>query len=74
VAMFEGTPIGVELPAAVVLGVATADPGVKGDRVSGAMKPATLETGITVQVPLFVEAGDRVKVDTRTGEYLTREK
>jgi elongation factor P len=74
VAMFEGTPIGVELPAAVVLGVATADPGVKGDRVSGAMKPATLETGITLQVPLFVEAGDRVKVDTRTGEYLTRER
>jgi elongation factor P len=47
---------------------------VKGDRVSGAMKPATLETGIKVQVPLFVEEGDRVRVDTRTGEYLTREK
>lgn len=70
----EGTAIGVELPAAVVLAVARTDPGVKGDRVSGAMKPAELETGITVQVPLFVEEGDRVKVDTRTGEYLTREK
>lgn len=74
VATYEGTAIGIELPAAVVLTVTRADPGVKGDRVSGAMKPATLETGITVQVPLFVEEGDRVKVDTRTGEYLTREK
>ena len=67
-------PIGVELPAAVALRVTKSDPGIKGDRVSGAMKPATLETGITVQVPLFVEEGDRVKVDTRTGEYLTRER
>ena len=74
VPIHEGTPIGVELPAAVVLRVTTSDPGVKGDRVSGALKPATLETGITVQVPLFVEEGDRIKVDTRTGEYLTREK
>jgi elongation factor P len=69
----EGSPIGVELPAAVVLAVRSAEPGVKGDRVSGAMKPATLETGIAVQVPLFVEQGDRVKVDTRTGQYLSRE-
>lgn len=74
VPMHEGNPIGVELPAAVVLRVTRSDPGVKGDRVSGAMKPAALETGITVQVPLFVEEGDRVKVDTRTGAYLTREK
>jgi elongation factor P len=74
VAVYEGNAISVELPASVVLAVAKTDPGVKGDRVSGAMKPATLETGITVQVPLFVEEGDRVKVDTRTGEYLTREK
>jgi len=73
VSMHDATPIGVELPAAVVLAVARADPGLKGDRVSGAMKPATLETGVTVQVPLFVEEGDRVKVDTRTGEYLSRE-
>jgi elongation factor P len=73
VPMFEGTPLGVELPAAVVLAVASTEPGVKGDRVSGAVKPARLETGITVQVPLFVEPGDRVKVDTRTGAYLSRE-
>ncbi|MGH2723145.1 MAG: elongation factor P [Actinomycetota bacterium] len=72
--MYEGHAIGVELPAAVVLAVVASDPGLKGDRVSGALKPATLETGITVQVPLFVEPGDRVKVDTRTGEYLTRER
>jgi elongation factor P len=70
---YEGVPIGVELPAAVVLRVTTTEPGVKGDRVSGAMKPATLETGITVQVPLFVEEDDRVKVDTRSGQYLSRE-
>jgi elongation factor P len=74
VATYEGTPISVELPAAVALAVTNTDPGVRGDRVSGAMKPATLETGLTIQVPLFVERGDRVKVDTRTGDYLTREK
>jgi len=72
--VYEGNAISVELPAAAILNVTKTDPGVKGDRVSGALKPATLETGITVQVPLFVEEGDRVKVDTRTGEYLTREK
>jgi len=72
VAMHEGKPISVELPAAVELAIKHTDPGVKGDRVSGATKPATLETGATIQVPLFVETGDRVKVDTRTGEYLTR--
>jgi elongation factor P len=71
---YEGTAIGVELPAAVALAVTDTEPGVKGDRVSGAMKRATLETGITVQVPLFVERGDRIRVDTRSGEYLTREK
>jgi elongation factor P len=74
VAIHEGAALGVELAASVVLSVAQTDPGVKGDRVSGALKPATLETGLVVQVPLFVEEGDRVKVDTRTGEYLTREK
>jgi elongation factor P len=72
--MHDGNPLGVELPASVVLRVAHADPAVKGDRVSGALKPATLETGLIVQVPLFVEPGDQVKVDTRSGEYLTREK
>jgi elongation factor P len=74
VALHEGQALSLELPASVVLTVVTADPGVKGDRVSGALKPATLETGYIVQVPLFVEEGDRVKVDTRSGEYLTREK
>jgi elongation factor P len=74
VAMHEGTAIGLELSASVVLRVVKTDPGVRGDRVSGALKPATLETGLTVQVPLFVEEGDAVKVDTRSGEYLTREK
>jgi elongation factor P len=72
VAMYEGKPISVELPASVELAISHTDPGVKGDRVSGATKPATLQTGATIQVPLFVETGDRVKVDTRTGEYLTR--
>jgi elongation factor P len=72
--MHQGTAIGVDLPASVVLRVTKTDPGVRGDRVSGAMKPATLETGLAVQVPLFVEEGDLLKVDTRTGEYLTREK
>jgi elongation factor P len=73
-AMHEGSAIGVELSASVVLRVVKTDPGVKGDRVSGALKPATLETGLVVQVPLFVEEGNAVKVDTRSGEYLTREK
>jgi elongation factor P len=72
--MHEGTAIGLELSASVVLRVVKTDPGVRGDRVSGALKPATLETGLTVQVPLFVEEGDAVKVDTRSGDYLTREK
>jgi elongation factor P len=74
VSMHQGLAIGVEFPASVVLRVTQTDPGVKGDRVSGALKPATLETGFVVQVPLFVEEGDLVKVDTRSGEYLTREK
>jgi elongation factor P len=67
-----GEVIGVELPAAVELGVTDTEPGIQGDRVSGARKPATLETGLVVQVPLFVNEGDRVRVDTRSGEYLTR--
>ncbi|MFN2589584.1 MAG: elongation factor P [Actinomycetota bacterium] len=74
VAMHEGAALGVELSASVVLRVVKTDPGVKGDRVSGALKPASVETGLTVQVPLFVEEGDQIKVDTRSGEYLTREK
>jgi elongation factor P len=70
--MFGDEIVGVDLPAAVELAVTETEPGVQGDRVSGARKPATLETGLTVQVPLFVVTGDRVKVDTRSGEYLTR--
>ncbi|MDP8955404.1 MAG: elongation factor P [Actinomycetota bacterium] len=73
-AMHDGNPIGVEVPTSVTLRVADTEPGVKGDRVGGAMKPATLETGLVVQVPLFVDEGELVKVDTRTGEYLTRAK
>ena len=72
VTFYEGNAIGVELPAAVEVAVAETEPGVKGDRVSGATKPAMVETGAVVQVPLFVETGDRIKVDTRTGAYLTR--
>jgi elongation factor P len=70
--MFGDEIVGVELPAAVELNIAETEPGIQGDRVSGARKPATLETGLVVQVPLFVGPGDRVKVDTRTGEYITR--
>jgi elongation factor P len=70
--MYEDEIIGVDLPAAVELNVTETEPGVQGDRVSGARKPATLETGLILQVPLFVEPGERIKVDTRTGEYLTR--
>ena len=64
--------VGTDLPAAVELTITTTEPGVQGDRVSGARKPATLETGLTLQVPLFINPGDRVKVDTRSGEYITR--
>ncbi len=64
--------VGVELPAAVELTVTETEPGMQGDRVSGARKPATLQTGHVVQVPLFVNIGDVIKVDTRSGEYLTR--
>jgi elongation factor P len=74
VAMHRGVPIAVDLPASTVLAVTETDPAVKGDTRTNALKPATLETGVTVQVPLFVEAGDRVKVDTRTGAYIEREK
>jgi elongation factor P len=70
--MYNGEIVDVDLPAAVELAVTETEPGIQGDRVSGARKPATLETGRVVQVPLFVNPGDRIKVDTRTGEYLTR--
>jgi elongation factor P len=70
--LYESEIVGVELPAAVELKVTQTEPGVQGDRVSGARKPATLETGLVLQVPLFVNPGERIKVDTRTGQYITR--
>ena len=70
--MYGDEIVGVDLPAAVELTVAETEPGVQGDRVSGARKPATLETGKVVQVPLFVNVGDKLKIDTRTGDYITR--
>ena len=69
---FESEIVGVDLPASVELVITETEPGMQGDRVSGALKPATVETGLVVQVPLFVNQGDRIKVDTRTGDYLTR--
>jgi elongation factor P len=72
VAVHDGTPLYVELPAAVELTISHTDPGVQGDRSTGGSKPATLETGATIQVPLFVSTGERVKVDTRDGRYLGR--
>jgi elongation factor P len=70
--MYDAKVVAAELPAAVELLVTETEPGVQGDRVSGARKPATLETGLIVQVPLFVEPGEKIKVDTRSGEYLAR--
>jgi len=72
VAMYEGNPIYVELPASVVLEVTYTEPGLQGDRSSGGTKPATLETGLQIQVPLFLEMGTKVRVDTRTNDYLGR--
>ena len=68
----DGEVVSVEPPAHVDLAVAETDPGLKGDTATGGTKPATLETGVVVQVPLFVNVGDRVRVDTRSNEYLTR--
>jgi len=72
IAQFQDQIVSVEIPASVELAIADTEPGVQGDRVSGARKPARLETGKTIQVPLFVNPGERVKVDTRSGEYITR--
>jgi elongation factor P len=66
------TFVDIDLPAAVILAVTSSEPGVRGDTATGATKPATLVTGLTINVPLFVNEGDRVKVDTRTGKYLER--
>jgi elongation factor P len=72
VATHEGAPLNIELPAAVVLEITYTEPGLQGDRSTGGTKPATLETGYAIQVPLFVESGTKVRVDTRTGDYLGR--
>jgi len=69
---YQGEAIGVEIPANVVLKITSVEFGVKGDTATGAMKRATLETGLVVNVPLFVNEGDKIKVDTRTGEYVER--
>ena len=72
VAFNDGNPLYVDLPAAVELTISQTDPGVQGDRSTGGTKPATLQTGATIQVPLFISTGEKIKVDTRTGQYLGR--
>jgi elongation factor P len=72
VAFNEGVPLYVELPAAVELTVSQTDPGLQGDRSTGGTKPATLQTGAQIQVPLFITTGEKIRVDTRTGQYLGR--
>jgi len=72
VATHEGVPLYVELPTSVVLEITYTEPGLQGDRSTGGTKPATVETGYEIQVPLFLEQGTKVKVDTRTGDYLGR--
>ena len=72
VAFNDGTPLYVDMPAAVELTISQTDPGVQGDRSTGGTKPATLQTGATIQVPLFISTGEKIKVDTRTGQYLGR--
>ena len=70
--LFRENPVAIEMPITVELEVTETDPGFKGDTAQGGSKPATLETGLVVNVPLFVNQGDRLKVDTRTGQYLSR--
>ena len=72
VALHEGTPLYLDLPASVELEVTYTEPGLQGDRSTGGTKPATVETGLQIQVPLFLTTGEKVRVDTRTGEYLSR--
>jgi elongation factor P len=74
VLFFNQQPVGVEIPLFVELAVAQTEPGVKGDTAAGGTKPATMESGVTIQVPLFINEGDRLKVDTRTGTYIERVK
>lgn len=72
IGLHNGEPLFLELPASVVLELTYTEPGLQGDRSTGGTKPATLETGREIQVPLFIEAGTKVKVDTRSGEYISR--
>ncbi|MDD2202319.1 MAG: elongation factor P [Firmicutes bacterium] len=72
VQFYEGAPIGIELPNFVELEIVETDPGLRGDTASGGTKPAKLETGAVVQVPLFLQTGDKIRVDTRTNQYLER--
>ena len=74
IALNNGNPLYIDLPASVILEVTYTEPGLQGDRSSAGTKPATVETGYEMQVPLFVETGTKIKVDTRTGDYLGREK
>jgi elongation factor P len=69
---YEDRPIGIELPASMEFKIVQADPGLRGDTAQGGSKPATIETGVVIQVPLFIEEGNIVRVDTRTKEYLER--
>lgn len=73
VLLYNDRPLDIEIPASLVLEVVDTEPGAKGDTVSNVTKPATLETGVVIQVPIFVNKGDRVKVDTRTKDYIGRE-
>ncbi len=70
--LFQGRPIGLDLPTTVNLEVTKSDPGLRGDTATGATKPATMSTGLVVQVPLFINEGDTLKIDTRSGEYIAR--
>jgi elongation factor P len=72
VATHDGVPLYIELPTSVFLEVTYTEPGLQGDRSTGGTKPATVETGLQIQVPLFLTTGEKVKVDTRSGEYLSR--
>jgi elongation factor P len=74
ISFYKGKPISLDFPTTVNLEVVKSDPGVKGDTATGATKPATLSTGLVVQVPLFINEGDILKIDTRTGEYIERAK
>jgi elongation factor P len=70
--VYDEDPIGIEMPAAVILSIAETEPGVRGDTATGGTKAAKMETGLIVQVPLFINQGDKLKIDTRTGSYLER--